>query len=93
MKEYIEREAIIKLSKEIKDNFAPLHQKVIDAFIYNIDKNIPTADVEPVRHGKWILAPYAEKCGNAYCSECNHFDWSDCKYCSECGAKMDGGKK
>ena len=53
MKEYIERESIIKLSKEIKDNFAPLHRKVIDAFIYNINKNIPTAKVKPVRHGEW----------------------------------------
>jgi hypothetical protein len=58
MKEYIEREAIIKLSKEIKDNFAPLHRKVIDAFIYYADNNLPSADVAPVVHGKWIGNKY-----------------------------------
>ena len=48
----------------------------------------PTADVEEVRHGEWIKAPCSEKDGDAHCSECNHWDWSDCKYCSSCGAKM-----
>ena len=45
-------------------------------------------DVQEVRHGKWIKASCSEKDGDAHCSECNHWDWSDCKYCSECGAKM-----
>ena len=49
----------------------------------------PTADVMEVRHGEWIKAPCSEKDGDAHCSECNHWDWSDCKYCSRCGAKMD----
>lgn len=47
-KEYIEREAITKLAKEIKDNFAPLHRAVIDAFVYGIKTNIPSADVVEV---------------------------------------------
>lgn len=53
MKEYIEREKVVELTEVIKYSFAPLHQKVIDALIYNIDKNIPSADVEPVRHAYW----------------------------------------
>lgn len=53
-------------------------------------KDAPAEDVEPVRHGEWVLDPYSEKCGDANCSECNHFDWSNCKYCSNCGAKMEG---
>ena len=53
-------------------------------------ENAPTADVVEVKHGKWIKASCSEKDGDAHCSECNHWDWSDCKYCSECGAKMDG---
>lgn len=48
-------------------------------------------EYEPVRHGKWIDDLYAEKCGDAYCSECNHFDWSNLNYCPNCGARMDGG--
>lgn len=50
-------------------------------------------DVAPVIHGKWIDALYVEKYGDAYCSECNHFDWSNLNYCSRCGARMDGGSK
>lgn len=40
------------------------------------------------RTGTWIKAECSEKDGDSTCSLCGHFDWSDCKYCSECGAKM-----
>jgi hypothetical protein len=46
------------------------------------------SDFAEVKHGYWMKTQCSEKDGNAYCSECNHFDWSDCKYCSKCGAKM-----
>ena len=46
--EYIGREKIVKLANEIKDNFAPLHRLVIDAFIYCIETNISTTDVVEV---------------------------------------------
>lgn len=48
------------------------------------------ADEAEVKHGKWIKTPCSEKDGDAHCSECNHFDWSDCHYCSWCGARMGG---
>lgn len=40
------------------------------------------------KRGRWIKAPCSEKNGDSYCSECNHFDWSDCNFCSHCGADM-----
>lgn len=40
------------------------------------------------REGKWIKAPCSEKDGDATCSVCGHWDWSDCNYCSNCGAKV-----
>ena len=43
--------------------------------------------------GEWIKAPCSEKDGDAHCSICNHWDWSDCNYCSNCGAKMNSGEK
>ena len=43
----------------------------------------------PIREGKWIKAQCSEKDGDANCSACGHWDWSDCNYCSNCGAKMD----
>lgn len=54
---------------------------------------INKSDYVEIKHGYWMKAQYSEKCGDAYCSECNHFDWSDCKYCSECGARMDNERR
>lgn len=64
---------------------------LIDRRTYkDIEKQIDeTLDKNGIRHGKWIKTSCSEKDGDAHCSECNHWDWSDCKYCSECGAKMD----
>lgn len=90
-KEYIDREEIIKLAAKLKSCFSSLHRPVIDAFVYAM-KNIPSTDVAPVIYGEWIKAPCSEKDGDAHCSVCNHWDWSDCNYCSDCGAKMVGGK-
>ena len=62
-------------------------------------KRLPSADVVPVRHGKWeITDAYPH---NVYCSECHkkfaqtHWEvWEDGSlprnYCPNCGAKMDG---
>lgn len=67
---------------------------------------IPTADVEPVRHGYWIPSP--DGINPIRCSECNmpapfaageneFGDFEICRYpssyCHECGAKMDGEDK
>ena len=50
---------------------------------------IPTADVAPVRHGRWI-APFLSDSGNmcAECSNCHRIRIFD-DYCSACGAIMD----
>lgn len=50
----------------------------------------PTVDAAPVVHGEWIsLEP---EIGLYGCSECEHkILRSECNYCPNCGAKMDGG--
>ena len=59
---------------------------------------IPTADVQPVKRGKWF---HIDNDGISYCSECNNEAYWDTDYgqqlfdyCPYCGAKMikDGGK-
>lgn len=103
MKEYIDREAAenairneLPLSTWMKrsvDKAAHAMGVTVDAI-----ESIPAADVEEVRHGRWIEAP---KLGCAECSECGRYfvldDWGmeDMehfnRYCPNCGAKMDGG--
>lgn len=55
----------------------------------------PTADVEEVRHGKWIPVTYGDCrcsiCGNAY-GLCGGL-MGDYNYCPGCGARMDKEKE
>jgi hypothetical protein len=111
MKEYIEREEAIK---ELELKFTRLalgktadeyeeEYKVggIDARRIDIDtiKNLPTADVEPVRHGRWLdMYSFDAHYQPIYqCSECGKQvadNYISChKYCLHCGAKMDRGNK
>ena len=60
---------------------------------------MPAADVAEVVHGKWL-----ENDGRCYCNRCFEFSctvmddtgtiYNDLtKFCPNCGAKMDGGRK
>lgn len=95
MAEYIKREDVLALTREI-------HVKEVDYRTMHIDpgevRELPAADVAPVRHGRWqITDAYPH---NVYCSECHkrfaqtHWAvWEDGSlsraYCPNCGAKMD----
>ena len=87
MAEYIERKMVI----------AKNHGGVV--YIEDI-KNIPAADVAPVRHGRWEERD--DGFGGTYyhCSVCGE-DWctidgtpaeNGMRYCPQCGARMAGGK-
>ena len=63
---------------------------------YNGDRlaieTIPSADVEPVRHGRWINDRWEDDVNYHTCNACGveirvtYFD----NYCPNCGARMDG---
>jgi hypothetical protein len=70
--------------------------------VERFNKAIPTADVVPVRHGRWVTKKDA--CGTDYtiCSACEtEIQWRDRRgvmlkvdmqnapFCPNCGAKMD----
>lgn len=65
---------------------------------FGVDK-IPSADVAPVVHGRWIHSRY-DNCSEQFelvkCSQCNHEAYAMAfyvrggNYCPNCGAKMDG---
>ena len=58
-------------------------------------REIPAADVAPVRHGRWIKPVPGD--GQPYCSECHveqpwfyGYGYYHRHYCPNCGALMDG---
>ena len=52
-------------------------------------ESIPSADVAPVRHGRWEVVD-AEEPRRYGCSECKRLSWNMENYCGNCGARMDG---
>ena len=61
-------------------------------------KSIPAADVEPVRHGRWIMGTGENGLQTGYrkCSRCGEIVkygysfYGVHNFCNYCGAKMDG---
>lgn len=61
-------------------------------------KSIPAADVEPVRHGRWIMGTGENglQTGHRKCSQCGEIVkygyslYGVHNFCNYCGAKMDG---
>ena len=93
-KEYIERKALLD------QDFTYKCINIDDiSIIEKLIKNVPAADVEPVRHGEWIEQRHIDRNGNYYnshykCSECGFDDCDEeYPYCPSCGAKMDRGMK
>ena len=101
MAEYIEREAISEgIRKYYYKN--PPNSSYEEGFDRGLDRaqrailDAPSADVAPVRHGRWI-----DKGEYAVCMECGgrsgtQYDGVEpiplmTQFCPNCGAKMDGG--
>ena len=78
--EYVEREAVIAKS----------HGGVV--YIDDI-KEMPSADIAPVRHGLWVKRGCKWQCTN--CKVLMSIDGTPkenlLNYCPNCGVKMDGG--
>lgn len=93
-KKYVEVNALIsECEEEIVDYDFDLQRSfIVKAVPTEYIENFPAADVAEVRHGYWVRPnPYCKP----FCSECKTFEQSGekKKYCSECGAKMDGDAK
>lgn len=101
MSDYIKRNVALDAMRDVMKQAKHLRPPLYDA-IDNV-KNLPSADVMPVRHGHWI-EKNTNKDGthNIYCNECGEYIKSKghanswyvrhaLLYCPNCGAKMDGG--
>lgn len=96
MDEYISREEVfdeIRFQREYAEaNGESLVVDTCDAMLYNLRK-IKTADVEPVKHGRWIRRP-TDHFYPCHCSVCDEVsESSGYKFCPYCGAIMDGESK
>ena len=97
MDDFISREATIKRIKEVYcvgcNSYHGVRCRACgtgDAI--DMIEDAPAADVVPVVHGRWV---------DGRCSNCgvdiptdDAYDvilWSECRFCPNCGAKMDGG--
>ena len=102
MDEYIKREEAIKIAESYnpQNGSSFCRNRGIADYIAEDISMIPSADVAPVKHGRWICM---RKGYEEYeCSVCHGMD-SNCsdyyadhvvteqEYCPFCGAKMDGG--
>ena len=88
MADYIESEIVIKIVTKIMCDTKVRHKG--RAINRNI-KQLSTADVQEVRHGKWIEKPYLLGTSN-FCSLCGEnygMPHGKYKFCPNCGAKMD----
>ena len=83
MTEYIEREKVLSKAAPVEGCFSDM----ISAYDVIM---LPTADVAPVRHGRWIKyqIPPIICCSN--CDWATDVEEKNFQYCPSCGAKMDG---
>ena len=93
MTEYIERESLYE-----KSYWHGRHPDVDDPFPDGVDAidikdvdTIPSADVAPVRHGRWECGKPCPVCGGNRFEGLDADIWADWEppYCPNCGAKMD----
>lgn len=103
MAEYIDKQKALAAIQIEREYMTRRHEwgaeHILTHYGYRIIADMPPADVEPVRHGRWeITDAYPH---TAYCSECHkryaqtHWSvWEDGslprEYCPNCGARMDG---
>ena len=97
MSEYIDREAAIEIAEKYgltNGSVLGIHSGVGECISSEIAA-LPTADVVPVVHGRWIEKTVPEGCRYFECSNCgaheNRHTAIKGYYCWRCGAKMDGG--
>ena len=94
----ISRSTVIEILQAKADMAVATNAQMVYLNAARLVEKIRTVDAEPVRHGRWIGRPL---CGNddCRCSNCGYWENVHAnirgeitqKYCSNCGARMDGG--
>lgn len=97
MVDYISREEAIKELREVYENEYPTASGDFDEYashdVPNVLRNMKVADVQPVKHGRWIFREtptFNNPFGSFNCSLCGFSaDVKNYNFCPCCGAIMD----
>ena len=76
----------VKCAEVISEKFNIPLADLVDVFA-----EIPTADVVEVKRGEWLNIVFTQRYRCSLCG--NEIYFGKDKFCSECGAKMDGTLK
>lgn len=97
MAEYISKHEAYTLMKDLEAAYIyPPVKEAYGTAARRIDQ-MPSADVQPVKHGRWIgINEYCKKNGYIpsgmgiyyWCSECGKGEPKISDYCPNCGARM-----
>lgn len=102
MAEYIELNAAITALNKVRDDQRVFKYATASDFLSARDaieratkvlESLPAADVEPVRHGRWIYREFDDEYGwrqEYECSKCGKYSYFDTDFCPNCGADMRG---
>ena len=77
---------VVKCAEVISEKFNIPLADLVDVFA-----EIPTAEVVEVKRGKWLNIIFTQRYECSLCG--NEIYFGKDKFCSECGAKMDGISK
>ena len=89
MAKYVDADAALKRYKGYCGSIGTFSKLYAD-WLKRVLAEMPAADVQEVRHGKWIT----DGNGVVICSECREEHIENGfrpPYCDMCGSKMDGG--
>ena len=92
MDEYIKREEIRRSYEKLARSYMHGEPYIADWKFDEMIEELPTADVEPVRHGRWENGnPICPVCGGDKFKDLDADIWCDWQpaFCPNCGAKMD----
>lgn len=98
MSDYIKREDAIEWFQGMLDHDGSDYDIGVGGCIAAVKRRIPSADVAPVRHGRWVKHGTRDR---MTCSCCGDYwemglEWTSdnfkgwFKFCPYCGARMDG---
>mgnify|MGYP007067932785 CR=1 FL=1 len=86
MDEYVTKEQVIDWYRPYGQTDEPIPFETLVSDL----RDMKTADVSPVRHGRWLPFHSTAAGDIQYCSACEiGCTWKP-NYCPNCGAKMDG---